>query len=416
MSLFLKFLVAAVAAGTPLLFGTVGEILNEKVGHLNLGVEGMMALGACAGFMTAYLTDSLALALLASFAAGVLASLIYAVLTVTFLANQNVAGLTLTIFGTGLSNFIGVYMISRSAEGTLKLPAKVTAALAAVHIPGLSDAPVVGELLFSYNVFVYLGVAVALPTLISRAVAAFLILRAAEHGAGPVQLHLRGLRLQGHMVRRILEIGVPSAVENGLFQLGRLLVVSIIATFGTAQIAANAVANNLDGMAILGGQALGLATITVVGQCVGAGDYAQARRYNRKLMLISWLLIAASVAAILASLPLLLNLYNISDEARVLSAQLVRLHNIPAIALWCLSFTLPNTLRAAGDARFTMVVSIVSMAVFRIGFSVVLGIWMGMGAIGVWIAMDIDWVCRVICFVARYFSGAWTRKYQNYQA
>ena len=127
MSLFLKFLVAAVAAGTPLLFGTVGEILNEKVGHLNLGVEGMMALGACAGFMTAYLTDSLALALLASFAAGVLASL-----------------------------------ISRSAEGTLKLPAKVTASLAAVHIPGLSDAPVVGELLFSYNVFVYLGVAVAL--------------------------------------------------------------------------------------------------------------------------------------------------------------------------------------------------------------------------------------------------------------
>ena len=249
-----------------------------------------------------------------------------------------------------------------------------------------------------------------LPTLISRAVAAFLILRAAEHGAGPVQLHLRGLRLRGHMVRRILEIGVPSAVENGLFQLGRLLVVSIIATFGTAQIAANAVANNLDGMAILGGQALGLATITVVGQCVGAGDYAQARRYNRKLMLISWLLIAASVAAILISLPLLLNLYNISDEARVLSAQLVRLHNIPAIALWCLSFTLPNTLRAAGDARFTMVVSIVSMAVFRIGFSVVLGIWMGMGAIGVWIAMDIDWVCRVICFVARYFSGAWTKK------
>lgn len=162
MSLFLKFLVAAVAAGTPLLFGTVGEILNEKVGHLNLGVEGMMALGACAGFMTAYLTDSLALALLASFAAGVLASLIYAVLTVTFLANQNVAGLTLTIFGIGLSNFIGVYMISRSAEGTLKLPAKVTASLAAVHIPGLSDAPVVGELLFSYNVFVYLGVAVAL--------------------------------------------------------------------------------------------------------------------------------------------------------------------------------------------------------------------------------------------------------------
>ena len=111
MDLFIKFLVAAVGAGTPLLFGTVGEILNEKVGHLNLGVEGMMAIGACAGFMAGYLTDNFALALLAAFAAGVLSALIYAVLTATFLANQNVAGLTMTIFGVGLSNFIGVYML-----------------------------------------------------------------------------------------------------------------------------------------------------------------------------------------------------------------------------------------------------------------------------------------------------------------
>ena len=103
MDLFIKFLVAAVGAGTPLLFGTVGEILNEKVGHLNLGVEGMMAIGACAGFMAGYLTDNFALALLAAFGAGVLSALVYAVLTVTFMANQNVAGLTMTIFGVGLS-------------------------------------------------------------------------------------------------------------------------------------------------------------------------------------------------------------------------------------------------------------------------------------------------------------------------
>ena len=224
------------------------------------------------------------------------------------------------------------------------------------------------------------------------------------------------LRWDRPMVRRILLLGIPNGIESSLFQLGKIIMLSLVSTFGTAAIAANAVGNTMANFESLPGNAINLGIVAVVAQCVGAGDYAQARRYNRKLMLISWLLIAASVAAILISLPLLLNLYNISDEARVLSAQLVRLHNIPAIALWCLSFTLPNTLRAAGDARFTMVVSIVSMAVFRIGFSVVLGIWMGMGAIGVWIAMDIDWVCRVICFVARYFSGAWTRKYQNYQA
>ena len=161
MDLFIKFLVAAIGAGTPLLFGTVGEILNEKVGHLNLGVEGMMAIGACAGFMGGYLSDNFLVALLCAFVAGMLAALIYAVLTVTFMANQNVAGLTMTIFGVGISNFIGVYMIGASEGGTLKLPENVTAQMRSIHIPVLSDLPVVGELLFSYNPFVYLGVVVA---------------------------------------------------------------------------------------------------------------------------------------------------------------------------------------------------------------------------------------------------------------
>lgn len=161
MNLFIKFLVAAIGAGTPLLFGTVGEILNEKVGHLNLGVEGMMAIGACAGFMGGYLSDNFLVALLCAFVAGMLAALIYAVLTITFMANQNVAGLTMTIFGVGISNFIGVYMIGTSEGGTLKLPENVTAQMRSIHIPVLSDLPVVGELLFSYNPFVYLGIVVA---------------------------------------------------------------------------------------------------------------------------------------------------------------------------------------------------------------------------------------------------------------
>jgi simple sugar transport system permease protein len=162
MNMFLNFLVAAVLAGTPLLFGTLGEIMNEKSGHLNLGVEGMMAMGACAGFMAGFLTGSLPLALLAAFAAGMLGALIYAVLTITFMANQNVTGLTLSIFGVGISNFVGEYMIATAKTTSLKLPEQINAQLSNVNIPVLSSLPVVGPLLFQYNPFVYLGIAVAI--------------------------------------------------------------------------------------------------------------------------------------------------------------------------------------------------------------------------------------------------------------
>ncbi len=159
--MLLKFIVAAVLAGTPLLYGILGEIVNEKSGHLNLGVEGMMALGACAGFMIGYLSDNLFFAVLAAFAAGALGALVYAVLTVTFMANQNVTGLTLTIFGLGLSNFIGECMLAKAPNGSLKLPDGVLAQLKNISIGGLSDLPVVGPILFSYNPLVYLGILLA---------------------------------------------------------------------------------------------------------------------------------------------------------------------------------------------------------------------------------------------------------------
>ena len=162
MDMFLNIFVAAVLAGTPLLFGTVGEIINEKAGHLNLGVEGMMSIGACAGFMAGYVTDNFIIAIIASFVAAALSSLIYAVLTVTFMANQNVTGLTLTIFGIGLSNFIGIYMLGKSETGTLKLPENITAQMRDIHIPMLSDIPVIGKMFFSYNPFVYMRIIIAI--------------------------------------------------------------------------------------------------------------------------------------------------------------------------------------------------------------------------------------------------------------
>ena len=159
---FTNLIFAAVLAGAPYLFGTVGEIINQKVGHLNLGVEGMMALGACAGFMVGYYTNNLLIAILAAFASGALGALIYAFLTVTLMADQNVTGLTLTIFGVGLSNFIGEFMLNSSANNTLKLPELINSQLRGINIPGLSQIPVIGKLLFSYDIFVYLGVVLAI--------------------------------------------------------------------------------------------------------------------------------------------------------------------------------------------------------------------------------------------------------------
>lgn len=162
MSFLIKFIVAAVVAGTPLLFGTIGEIMNERVGHLNLGVEGMMSLGAIAGFMAAYRSDNFAVAIAAAFLAGAAGALIYAIVTVTFMANHTVAGLTLTIFGIGLTNVIGFYYLGMSENGTMKLPEHVTSQMRSISVPGLSDLPVVGELLFSYNPFIYIGIVIAI--------------------------------------------------------------------------------------------------------------------------------------------------------------------------------------------------------------------------------------------------------------
>lgn len=259
-----------------------------------------------------------------------------------------------------------------------------------------------------------MGVAgVALPSLVGRAMAAGLILWRASNPANLVHVKAaQCLRLHRGMALRILNIGIPSAFENSLFQLGRVLVVSIIAVFGTAQISANAVANNLDSIGCIPGQAIGLGLITVAGQCIGAQDQKAAISYTKKLVGLTYLVDGALNLAVILGMPLLLGLYNISAETHQLAWLLVLIHCACGIVLWPVSFVLPNALRAANDVRFTMMVSIASMMIWRLGFSYVLGIGFGMGAVGVWIAMVIDWVCRSLFFVGRFVSGKWKTKYK----
>lgn len=158
MNTFVNFLHAALLAGTPLMFGTLGEIVTEKAGNLNLGVEGMMSIGAIAGFYVGFTTQNIVLAVLGAFLAGLLFALIYAFLTVTLKANQNVTGLTLTIFGVGFANFFGDFLRESAGIDVLKLSDKITNTVQAIHIPVLSDIPYVGKLFFQYNPFVYFGI------------------------------------------------------------------------------------------------------------------------------------------------------------------------------------------------------------------------------------------------------------------
>ena len=256
-----------------------------------------------------------------------------------------------------------------------------------------------------------LGVAgVAIPSLVSRGVAGVVLFTLLHNPDNLVFLTREKFKVDATLVKRILFIGIPSGIENGIFQLGRVLVVSIIAAFGTSQIAANGVANSLDSMGCIVGQAMSLAMITVIGRCVGAGEEGQVRYYTKKLLGETYFYTAVINSIILLLLPWILQIYGLGEETTRLSYILVMIHDGMAIFLWPASFVLPNMLRACNDVKYTMVVSIFSMITFRIGFSYVFGVHMGWMAVGVWAAMVIDWVFRVLCFVGRYLAGTWRKK------
>lgn len=252
---------------------------------------------------------------------------------------------------------------------------------------------------------------VAIPTLVSRVVAAviILVLLFNENLTVHVAKTFR-YRPDWKEIKRILSVGIPNSLESSMFQLGKILVLSLISTFGTYAIAANAVSNILAQFQILPGMAMSLAVTTVISRCVGAGDYEQAKYYNKKLLVITHICIAIMVLIVYVSLPTVLKAYHLTDITAQTARNIVNFHGTCAIFIWPLAFTLPTTFRASGDAKNCMVISIFSMWIFRIAFSYLLGKYMGMGVFGVWVAMVIDWVFRTIFFVARYFSGKWQKR------
>ena len=249
---------------------------------------------------------------------------------------------------------------------------------------------------------------VAIPTLVSRTVACVIMMFLMNNQKHTLHLyHPFSFKTDWGLLKKILYIGVPNGLENSMFQLGKILVLSIVTSFGTASIAANAVSNNVATFAVLPGMSVGFAILTVGAQCVGAGDYEQVRYYTKKLMKIVYAsLFAANILVVLA-VPYIIRIYGLSAEASQYAHKILIYHSICAVTIWPLSFSLPNTLRAAADVTYTMILSIISMWIFRIGFSVVLGVYCHMGVFGVWVAMTIDWLFRAVCFSIRYLRGKW---------
>ena len=212
---------------------------------------------------------------------------------------------------------------------------------------------------------------------------------------------------EGSMVKRILGIAVPNGIENGLFQLTKVALSSITALFGTVQIAANGVAQSFWSVAALMGTALGLAFVTVIGQCMGAGDTEAAEYYMRKLLRITFLASILWNGLILLAAPFVLRGYAISDEAAHLVVILVIIHNLLNALFYPLSGALANGLRASGDVKYTMYVSIFSTIGCRVVFSVLFGICLNLGVIGIAFAMCLDWMIRAAFFWIRFQRGKW---------
>lgn len=253
------------------------------------------------------------------------------------------------------------------------------------------------------------GVAgVAYPSLISRSFSAVVILVCCFKKSNDVCLVWKNIFCwKGNMIRKILGIAVPNGVENGLFQLIKVALSSITALFGTVQIAANGIAQSFWSVAALMGTALGLAFITVIGQCMGAGDKQAADYYMRKLLRITFLASVLWNGVILVVSPFILLGYSLTFQARRLTLILILIHNIFNALFYPLSGALSNGLRAAGDVKYTMYVSIFSTIFCRVIFSVIFGIWLEMGVMGVAFAMCLDWGMRALLFWNRFKKGKW---------
>ena len=298
--------------------------------------------------------------------------------------------------------FIGLYNAGAAlfrAQGNSKISMMSSLVMNVVNIGGNA------VLIYGFKMGV---MGAALASLVSRAIACVAVLYLLQRPPAAAGGRPAGPCPEARLIQQILRVGIPAGIENGMFQIGKLSVSSLTSTLGTAAIAANAVANTTTTFLNIPANAVGMAALTVVGQCLGAGEKDQAVYYSRRLMLFAycgaWFM---NLSAFLFANKFALGLFNLSPEAYAMALEVMVWFNIVSLFIWPSSFTMPNILRAAGDARFTMTVSIVSMWAFRVGFCYLCVLAFHGGLLAIWMGMYLDWAFRSLCFFVRFVRGKW---------
>jgi putative MATE family efflux protein len=268
-----------------------------------------------------------------------------------------------------------------------------------------------GNALFIY--VMKLGVAgAALSTFISRIIAAVFLIALLMRSWSQI-INLKGItkiKLEPEMIKRILNIGIPSGLETSMFQIGKILITRIFTTFGTAAIAANAVASTINSIAFMPGSGYGMGLLIVAGQCIGANDYTGVKKYTKKILILSYLTYLLININVVIFMNQIVGFFNLSEEARRLCIIFLRIHCVTSTLFWCPAFVLPNSLKAAGDARYVMIVAALTMWLVRVCSSYIIAFPLGMGPVAVTIGMGMDFLFRGIFFSMRWKNGHWMEK------
>ncbi len=300
--------------------------------------------------------------------------------------------------------FLGAYGACAAifrTMGNSKLPMKLSLLAGVLNVIGNA------LMLFVFN---YGTAGVAVSTVFARIVVTVMIIALLLSSNAPLRIRRTFTPyMRWTTIKKVLAIGIPYGLENGMFYSGRIIILSLIATFGTAAIASNAVATAIAVFEVLPGMSIGLGLTVVIARCIGAGDYEQARYYNKKVLAIVYITHIIVNAAIVLLLPSIIGIYHLSTEATELTTKLLLLHAVLAITIWPLAYTLPVTFRASADAKFPMYIGITTMCICRIALAYVIGGYLEMGVLGTWIAMFLDWILKGGCFVWRYFSKKWVQ-------
>jgi putative MATE family efflux protein len=301
--------------------------------------------------------------------------------------------------------FLGIYNGCAAlfrAAGNSKVPMRIALMVNCTNIGGNS-------LFIFYFGMGAKGAAVA--TLISRIIAAGVLTIMLVRSRGPCSL--RGLHrvcMNRAMTGRILQVGLPSGLEGSMFQAGRLLTQRIFTRFGTAAIAGNAIASVINSFSFMPGMAYGMGLLTVVGQCIGAGDYPGAKENTRRIIKLSWATLLILSALIFIFLEPLIGLFRLSPEAHGMAKSFLQVHCISMAVGWTFSFALPNALRAAGDVRYVMICASLSMFAVRVTFAYLITFTFKAGPLGVWISMGLDFLVRGTFYLKRWIGGRWQEK------